>query len=144
MTRKKRRMMVVGLAMLALASATALILTALDDSLVYFYSPSDILAKPPGDRRIRIGGLVEQGSIQKDGKQVSFRVTDLQSGLPVVFTGVLPDLFREMQGVVAEGRLGLDGVFMASNVLAKHDETYMPKEVADSLKASGQWQGKTP
>ena len=144
MTRKKRRMMVVGLAMLSLATATALILTALDDSLVYFYSPSDIAAKPPGDRRIRIGGLVEEGSIRKEGEQVGFRVTDLQNTLAVSFTGVLPDLFREMQGVVAEGRLGADGVFQASNVLAKHDETYMPKEVADSLKASGQWQGKSP
>jgi cytochrome c-type biogenesis protein CcmE len=140
-TRKQRRLYFLVLAMLALGAATALVLTAMNDTLVYFYSPSDIQAKHVGpDRRLRIGGLVEKGSVVKHGEVVRFNVTDLAATLPVTFTGVLPDLFREGQGVVAEGRMDVQGTFHASEVLAKHDEKYMPKEVADALKKSGHWQ----
>lgn len=141
MTRKQRRLYFLVLGMLAIGAATALVLTAMNDTLVYFYSPSDIQAKHVGpDRRLRIGGLVETGSVVKQGEVVRFNVTDLTATLPVTFTGVLPDLFREGQGVVAEGRLDGQGTFHASEVLAKHDEKYMPKEVADALKKSGRWQ----
>lgn len=143
MTRKKRRLMLVGLGMLLLAAATALVLTAFQDNLVFFYSPTDVQTKhiDPG-RRFRLGGLVEEGSVVKDGTTVHFQVTDLNNSLPVVFTGILPDLFREGQGVVAEGRLTAGGTFKADNVLAKHDEKYMPPEVADALKKSGKWTGE--
>jgi len=140
--RKKRRLYFVLLGVMALAAATALVLTALGDSMVYFYSPTDLQTKQIGpDRRLRIGGLVEQGSVQREGEVVRFRVTDTANAMAVTYSGVLPDLFREGQGVVAEGRLGPDGVFKAQEVLAKHDENYMPKEVADAIKQSGQWQG---
>jgi cytochrome c-type biogenesis protein CcmE len=129
--------------MLALAAATALVLTAVGDGMVYFYTPADLKTKHVGpDRRLRLGGLVEQGSVVKDGKTVHFVITDLTATVPAVYTGVLPDLFREGQGVVAEGRLDAGGVFQASEVLAKHDEKYMPKEVSEALKKSGQWQGE--
>jgi len=129
------------LGMLALGTATALVLTAINDTLVYFYTPADIQAKHIGpDRRLRVGGLVEQGSVVKMGETVRFTVTDLTATLPVTYTGVLPDLFREGQGVVAEGRLDGKGMFLASEVLAKHDEKYMPKEVSEALKKSGRWQ----
>lgn len=142
MTRKQRRLYFVILGMLALGAAVALVLVAINDTMVYFYSPTDLQTKhvPPG-RRMRIGGLVEPGSLMKEGSAVSFRVTDNAATLPVTYTGILPDLFREGQGVVAEGRIDANGVFHASEVLAKHDEKYMPKEVADALKQSGQWQG---
>ncbi|GAB3441157.1 cytochrome c maturation protein CcmE [Insolitispirillum peregrinum] len=142
MTRKKRRLMLVGLGMLLLGSATALTLTAFQDNLVFFYSPSDVQEKhvDPG-RRFRLGGLVEEGSVHKDGTTVRFNVTDLNNSLPVSFTGILPDLFREGQGVVAEGALDGSGTFKAVEVLAKHDENYMPPEVAESLKKSGKWTG---
>jgi len=140
-TRKQRRLYFVFLGMLALGAATALVLTAINDTLVYFYTPTDILAKHVGpDRRLRLGGLVEQGSVVKQGETVRFTVTDLTASLPVTYTGVLPDLFREGQGVVAEGRLDGKGMFLASEVLAKHDEKYMPKEVSEALKKSGRWQ----
>ena len=129
--------------MAALGLAAGLILTAFNDSLVFFYSPSEIAEKVKGpDQRVRLGGLVEMDSMAKsaDGLTVTFRVTDMAETVPVTFTGLLPDLFREGQGVVAEGVLK-DGVFMATDVLAKHDENYMPPEVADALKKSGQWQG---
>ncbi len=142
MTRKRRRLYFVLLGMLVLGGATALVLTALKDNLVYFYSPSDLAAKAVAGRRMRIGGLVEEGSVVKDGTQARFKVTDLAHDVGVRYTGVLPDLFREGQGVVIEGRLGTDGVFDASEVLAKHDEKYMPKDVADSLKKAGQWKGE--
>jgi cytochrome c-type biogenesis protein CcmE len=114
--------------------------------LVFFYSPSDLAAKTVGpERRIRIGGLVEdQSLVKEDGRRVAFRVTDGKTELKVVFDGLLPDLFREGQGVVAEGKLRGDGVFVASSVLAKHDEKYMPPEVADALKRSGHWQEGGP
>jgi len=140
-TRKKRRLYFVSLGLLALGAATALVLSAVSDSLLYFYSPTDLQERPVADgQRFRLGGLVEEGSVDKDGETVRFVVTDLVHTVPVVYTGILPDLFREGQGVVTEGRLGPAGVFQAANVLAKHDETYMPPEVADALKESGYWE----
>jgi cytochrome c-type biogenesis protein CcmE len=139
-TRKQRRLYFVLLGMAVLGGAVALVLTAISDSLVYFYSPTDIASQRiPEGRRMRIGGLVEEGSVRKDGKRVEFKVTDLSNTIPVIYQGVLPDLFREGQGVVVEGRMETDKQFHASEVLAKHDEKYMPKEVADALKKSGQW-----
>ena len=125
--------------MAALGAAVALVLTAISDSLVYFYSPTDIVSQRiPEGRRMRIGGLVQEGSVTKDGKLVTFKITDITNTVPVIYAGILPDLFREGQGVVVEGRME-KGQFAASEVLAKHDEKYMPKEVADALKKSGQW-----
>ena len=140
MTRKRRRLLVLAVAMGLLGSATALILVAFQDSLVFFYSPSDIQAKgPPGDRPFRLGGLVEEKSVVRgDGKSITFRVTDGAHVIPVTYTGILPDLFREGQGIVAEGTMR-GGIFQAREVLAKHDETYMPREVADALKKTGHW-----
>ena len=145
MTRKQRRLYFVLLGMAALGAAVALVLTAISDSLVYFYSPTDIVSQRiPEGRRMRIGGLVEEGSVKKDGKLVTFKITDITNTVPVAYSGIVPDLFREGQGVVVEGRVEKDGLFHASEVLAKHDEKYMPKEVADALKKSGQWNdGKT-
>lgn len=145
MTRKKRRLMLLCISLLGLGAATALVLTAFEDNLVFFYSPTDIQTKDvPVNRTIRVGGLVEEASIERaDGSTaVTFRVTDLSNTLAVSFNGVLPDLFREGQGVVAEGTLGPDGIFRAKDVLAKHDETYMPPEVAAALKKSGQWKAE--
>ncbi len=144
---KRRRLYFVVVGMALLGVAAGLVLYAMNDSLVFFYSPSDLVTKeiPPG-RTLRLGGLVETGSVQRDGgTTVRFRVTDLAKAVPVVYTGILPDLFREGQGVVTMGTIGSDGVFVADEVLAKHDENYMPKEVVDALKKSGQWQeGTTP
>ena len=137
MTRRRRRLLILLAGLFSLGTATALVLAAFNDNLVFFYSPSDLAAKSVGpDRRIRIGGLVETGSLVKqgEGRAIVFRVTDGKNELRVVYDGILPDLFREGQGVVAEGKLRADGVFAASNVLAKHDEKYMPPEVAKSLK----------
>jgi cytochrome c-type biogenesis protein CcmE len=134
-------MLALGLGLAALGAAAALALSALNDTLVFFYSPSEIEAKSlaPG-QTIRVGGLVEEGSVVTTGDgSVRFRVTDLKTALPVTYRGVLPDLFREGQGVVAQGTLGPDGAFAASEVLAKHDEAYMPPEVAEALKKSGRW-----
>jgi cytochrome c-type biogenesis protein CcmE len=140
-TRKRRRLYFVLLGMLALGGSTALVLAALSDSLVYFYTPAEVDARHVGvDRRLRIGGLVKEGSVERQGDTVRFVITDLTATLPVTYRGVLPDLFREGQGVVAEGRLDSQGLFHANEVLAKHDEKYMPKEVADALKKSGRWQ----
>jgi len=140
---KRRRLYFVVAGMVLLGVAAALVLYAMNDTLVFFYSPSELLAKqvPPG-RTLRIGGLVETGSVARDadGTTVHFRVTDTAKTVAVVYKGILPDLFREGQGVVAEGTLGQDGVFVAAEVLAKHDEKYMPKEVVDALKKSGRWQ----
>jgi cytochrome c-type biogenesis protein CcmE len=147
MTRKRRRMWVLLLCAIGLGSATALTLTAFQDNLVFFRSPSDIAASHPGpERAFRLGGLVEAGSVEREpptsGQRpvVRFRVTDGANAVPVSYQGVLPDLFREGQGVVTMGKLGPDGVFRASEVLARHDETYMPPEVADALKRAGHWQ----
>jgi cytochrome c-type biogenesis protein CcmE len=134
----------IGAAGLVLALAAGLVLFALNDQIVFFYTPTDIAGKDlaPGTR-IRLGGLVEEGSVQKgDGGAVHFAITDTQNRLDVRFVGILPDLFREGQGVVTEGTLDADGSFRADNVLAKHDETYMPREVADALKKQGVWQGE--
>jgi cytochrome c-type biogenesis protein CcmE len=141
MTRKRRRLYFIGLGLLGLFVGTALVLSAFQDNIVFFLSPSEIAAKMPSpSQRLRIGGLVENGSVQKAGETVTFTVTDNAHDLKVRYTGLLPDLFREGQGIVAEGKMGTDGVFAASEVLAKHDEKYMPKEVADALKKSGRWQ----
>ena len=143
MTRKRRRLLALALGLGMLGAATAMVLAAFNDNLVFFYGPSDLAAKAiPPERRIRIGGLVEQQSLvrQADGHSVTFRVTDGKTVIAVIYDGVLPDLFKEGQGVVAEGRLRRDGVFVATSVLAKHDEKYMPPEVADALKKAGRWQ----
>ena len=128
--------------MVLLSGAVALVLAALDENLSYFYDPSNISEAPPG-RSIRLGGLVEEGSVarQADGLTVTFRITDMANSIAVTYKGLLPDLFREGQGVITQGTLGPDRVFVAREVLAKHDETYMPREVADALKKSGQWKG---
>jgi cytochrome c-type biogenesis protein CcmE len=142
MTRKRRRLYMVLAGMVLLSGAVALVLAALDENLSYFYDPSNIAEAPPG-RPIRLGGLVEEGSVERqaDGLTVTFRVTDLANSIDVTYKGLLPDLFREGQGVITQGTLGPDRVFVAREVLAKHDETYMPREVADALKKSGQWKG---
>ncbi|MBO0736512.1 MAG: cytochrome c maturation protein CcmE [Alphaproteobacteria bacterium] len=143
MTRKQQRLGLLTIGMAALGGATALVLSAFNDNLVFFYSPSELKAKHAAvDRRVRIGGLVEAKSVSRapDGHTVSFRITDGKADVPVVYQGLLPDLFREGQGAVAEGKLRTDGVFSASSVLAKHDENYMPREVVDALKKSGHWQ----
>jgi cytochrome c-type biogenesis protein CcmE len=150
MTRKRRRLLFLVLGLGALGGATAMVLAAFNENLVFFYSPSDLVEQRVGpERRIRIGGLVEEHSLVRaeGGQSVTFRVTDGNKELGVAYEGMLPDLFREGQGVVAEGKLRADGVFSASSVLAKHDEKYMPREVADALKKSGRWQegtGLTP
>jgi cytochrome c-type biogenesis protein CcmE len=140
-TAKRRRLWLLVASLGVLGAAAALVLTALNDNIVFFYSPTQVAEKQPGpERRFRLGGLVEAGSVKKDGMEVRFTVTDLQKTVAVVYRGLLPDLFREGQGVIAEGTLGADGVFAAREVLAKHDENYMPPEVAKALKESGRWQ----
>jgi cytochrome c-type biogenesis protein CcmE len=141
MSPKRKRLWLLVASLCVLGAAVALVLSALSDNIVFFYSPSQVAEKHPGpERRFRLGGLVEQGSVKKDGQEVRFVVTDLQKTVPVVYRGLLPDLFREGQGVIAEGVLGADGTFVAREVLAKHDENYMPPEVAKALKESGRWQ----
>ena len=143
MTRKKRRLYIVLSGVAVLGLAAALVLSSFQDSLVFFHSPTDLAEKPvPAGRTFSLGGLVEEGSYVKEGIDIKFSVTDTANSVKVTFQGLVPDLFREGQGVVAEGQLNEDGVFVASNVLAKHDENYMPPEVADSLKKAGTWQGK--
>ena len=140
MTPKRKRLWLLVGSLAVLGAAATLVLTALNDNIVFFYSPTQVAEKKPGpERRFRLGGLVEQGSVKKDGPEVRFTVTDLQKTVAVVYRGLLPDLFREGQGVIAEGTLGPDGVFLARDVLAKHDENYMPPEVAKALKESGRW-----
>ena len=143
MTRKQRRAVLIGTCLAVLGVAVGLVLFALRDSIVFFYTPSEVAEKHlDAGQRFRLGGLVENGSVKRgEGTTVSFAVTDKRSTLPVTFTGVLPDLFREGQGVVAEGVLNSDGVFRADSVLAKHDENYMPPEVAKKLKDQGVWRG---
>tara|TARA_R110000782_G_scaffold116702_4_gene206750 strand:+ start:638 stop:1087 length:450 start_codon:yes stop_codon:yes gene_type:complete len=137
-------MYIIGAALLAVAGAAALALTAFEDSVVFFFSPSEIVEKSPidPDQRLRIGGLVEEGTVTKlqDGKTIAFVVTDMAQSVTVAYSGILPDLFREGQGIVAEGHMNANGTFVASEVLAKHDENYMPPEVAESLKKSGYWE----
>ena len=140
MTPKRRRLWLLIGSLGTLGVAAALVLSALNDNLVFFYSPTQVAEKSLGpDRRFRLGGLVEAGSVQKDGQVVRFTVTDTNKTVAVVYRGILPDLFREGQGVIAEGALGSDGVFTAREVLAKHDENYMPPEVAKAIKEAGQW-----
>ena len=139
-TRHKRLIIVVaGVAVLGIA--LTLIFKAFNSNMVFFFSPSDVQAqKAPADRVFRLGGLVEEGSLQRedDGLTVHFKVTDNAETIPVIYTGILPDLFREGQGVVAQGKLDASGIFKASEVLAKHDETYMPPEVAEALEKTKQ------
>jgi cytochrome c-type biogenesis protein CcmE len=141
MTRKQRRLVLIGGSVGVLAVAVALILNALSDSIVFFNSPSDVMEKHVGPgTRIRLGGLVKDGTVvHGNNLTVRFEVTDGRQDIPVSYQGALPDLFREGQGVVAEGALDAAGTFKADSILAKHDETYMPKEVADALKRSGHW-----
>lgn len=142
MTRKGRRLVLIGIAGAVLAVAAALVLMALNDKVAFFNAPSQLVQNPPApETRLRLGGLVEDGSVAREGSDVRFAVTDGAHKVVVQFSGLLPDLFREGQGVIAEGRLGRDGVFVADTVLAKHDETYMPKEVSDALKQQGTWKG---
>jgi cytochrome c-type biogenesis protein CcmE len=141
MTRKQRRLTMIGGALAVLAIAAALVLNALRDSIVFFTTPAHIAEKNivPG-QRFRLGGLVQPGSLVRGDKlHVKFEVTDGKAAVPVAFQGILPDLFREGQGVISEGALDAGGVFRADTVLAKHDETYMPKAVADELKKDGHW-----
>ncbi len=140
MTPRRRRMMLVGLIVLGVGAAAAFALTAFQENLLYFYTPSDVSAgKAPLDKTFRLGGMVPEGSFKRpDGSmEASFVLTDYASNVTVKYAGVLPDLFREGQGVVARGRLGADGVFVAEEVLAKHDENYMPPDVADALRKQG-------
>ena len=142
MTRKKRRLYVVLLGLSTLTLAASLVLTAFEDNIVFFYSPTDLATKkPPPDQRIRIGGIVVVNSVTRkaDGVTMEFRLTDIDNSVNVSYRGILPDLFREGQGIVASGKLVSVGVFVADEVLAKHDENYMPAEVADALKKSGHW-----
>ena len=136
--KKQRRIQVIGLAFLALVISTVLIGYAMRDGINFFRSPTQVLEEPPAPGEVfRIGGLVEEGSILRgQSETVSFRVTDTNATVPVTFTGILPDLFEEGQGMVGTGRM-VDGVFQATEILARHDETYMPKEVVDALKEQG-------
>jgi cytochrome c-type biogenesis protein CcmE len=140
MSRKRRRLIILLVAMSILCAATLLVLNAFEENLVFFYSPSDLAAgAAPDNRVIRLGGLVAEGSVKQIANTggVRFVVTDTATSLQVVYRGVLPDLFREEQGIVAQGRLDSAGVFVADQVLAKHDETYLPPEVADALRRAG-------
>lgn len=143
--RRNKRLIMIGGGGAILALALVLILTALSQKITYFYGPSDLVAldTPPANH-IRLGGLVEEGSVERgQGLHITFRVTDGAATVPVVFDGNLPDLFRERQGVIAEGTY-IDGVFEAREILAKHDETYMPREVVEALQRSGEWRGPAP
>jgi cytochrome c-type biogenesis protein CcmE len=143
MTRKQRRSVLIGTCLAVLAVAVGLMLFAFRGSIVFFYTPSEIASQhlKPGER-FRLGGLVATGSVKHlNGATVDFTITDKRKALPVTFTGILPDLFREGQGVVAEGSLGADGVFHADDVLAKHDARYMPPALAAKLKQEGLWKG---
>ena len=140
MTRKQTRLTIILASLAVLGVAAGLVLYAIRDTIVFFYTPSEVVAKQitPGTR-IRLGGLVEKGSVSKQGTATLFVVTDMTSTMKVTYNGPLPDLFREGQGVVAEGPLTVEGDLTAETVLAKHDENYMPKDVADRLKAQGVW-----
>ena len=140
MKSRYRRLIWIALALAALAIATALVLKAFRSNLVFFFTPSQVAAgEAPKNRQFRIGGLVEEGSVKRDGgTTVRFRITDNHNVVAVSFVGILPDLFKEGKGAVAQGALLADGTFEASNVLAKHDENYMPPEAAEALKRDGQ------
>lgn len=137
---KHQRLVLILIAGLAAVAFVGLMLTKFEDNLVFFYSPSDIVEKKPAPGTpIRVGGLVEEGSVKKDGMHLSFTITDTKKNMLISYNGDIPSLFREGQGVVAEGTLQADGSFVASRILAKHDENYMPPEVAKSLKKQGHW-----
>ncbi|AOX18076.1 cytochrome c maturation protein CcmE [Kozakia baliensis] len=152
MTRKSRRLWLTLACLASLGVATALVLNAFSSNIVFFMAPSQVVAHPPSaDRSVRLGGMVVAGSLTRETEGTTpvniFSVTDGQAAVKVRFAGILPDLFREGQSVVALGTVQKDGIFQASEVLAKHDETYMPKEVAEALKRSGKWDprfGKPP
>ncbi|MBI37802.1 MAG: cytochrome c maturation protein CcmE [Alphaproteobacteria bacterium] len=145
MKRKNQRLILLFLALVLTSSGATLILIALEDNLVYFYTPTDVKTKNSAiSGNFRLGGIVLKGSIREFGTVTKFGVTDLKSTLFVRYEGVLPDLFREEQGIVAEGSLSPNGVFIATNILAKHDENYMPKEVSEALKKSGRWKDTKP
>ena len=143
MTRKQKRLLSIGVIGFVLLLAAGLVATALRDKIVFFHFPTDIVVhkKASPGQRVRIGGVVETGSVTRDGSNVVFSVTDGENTLPVEFVGILPDLFREGQGVIAEGMLKSDGRFDADKVLAKHDENYIPKELQELLKKKELWQG---
>ena len=142
MTRKQRRSIFILSGMAVLGVAAFLVLSALQDSIVFFYSPSDLETKGvEAGRRVRVGGLVAEGSVKKSGTQISFDVSDGAKTINVSYNGLLPDLFREGQGIIVEGRIETPERLVADTVLAKHDEKYMPPEVADSLKQKGVWRG---
>jgi cytochrome c-type biogenesis protein CcmE len=142
MTRKQRRLILIGSSLGVLAIAAALVLNALSDSIVFFNSPTDIAEKHlAAGTRLRVGGLVKPGSVQRgENLNIRFAVTDGKSDIAVRYQGIVPDLFREGQGVVAEGKLEPGSIFVADTVLAKHDERYMPREVVDALKKTGRWE----
>lgn len=143
MKSRHKKLVVIGLALAGLGIAAALVLNAFQSNLVFFFSPTEVAqGKAPTDRAFRIGGLVEDGSLkrQPDGLTVSFVVTDTAKSIPVTYKGILPDLFKEGKGVVAEGKLGTDGLFSATQVLAKHDENYMPPEAAHALEQAAKAQ----
>ncbi len=143
LTRKQKRLSIIAVLGIVLALATALILTALRDEIVFFFSPSELLERSElSGQSVRVGGLVLVDSWVKDGENNAFAVSDGANEVTVIYVGLLPDLFREGQGVIAEGQLTEDGTFAATTVLAKHDENYVPKEVEQALKEQGNWQGK--
>ena len=144
MKTRHKRLAIVGGLVVAVGAIAALVLNAFQSNLVFFYSPSQVVAREaPSGRTFRIGGLVEAGSVKVDGTHVQFVVTDSAQSVPVRFTGVLPDLFKEGQGMIGTGKME-DGTFVASEILAKHDENYMPKEVIEALKEQGVYEPPKP
>ena len=140
--RNKRALLIVG-ALAGLGIAAGLVLNALQSNVAFFFTPTQVEeGQAPRERTFRVGGLVKQGSLHRDQMTASFVITDTARDMTVRYTGILPDLFKEGKGVVAEGKLGPDGTFVASQVLAKHDENYMPPEVAKAIKEAGQWREK--
>jgi|HigsolmetaAR201D_1030396.scaffolds.fasta_scaffold01168_13 cytochrome c-type biogenesis protein CcmE len=147
MTPRRRRLILVGLMLLGVAGAVVLALTAFQENLLYYYTPTQVSAgEAPRDRVFRVGGMVTAGSFKREpgSLEARFVLTDYENDIVVSYTGVLPDLFREGQGIVARGKLGADGVFVAEEVLAKHDENYMPPDVADTLRKQGDKRVTTP
>ena len=140
MTNKSKRLAVFAVIAALLSGGGFLVLSALQDNIVLFFTPSELTPEKMTARQLRIGGLIEEGSVQIDGLEARFSITDSAAVVSVLYTGALPDLFREGQGIIAQGRFE-DNIFRAENVLAKHDETYMPREVAESLKEQGVWKG---
>ena len=143
MTGKSKRLAVFAVIAVLLSGGAFLVLSALQDNIVLFFTPSELTPEKTTARQLRIGGLVEEGSVQINGLEARFSITDSAAVVNVLYTGALPDLFREGQGIIAQGRFE-DNIFRAENVLAKHDETYMPREVAESLKEQGVWKGDSP